>query len=463
MASRVSSVKSTIRATAFALSVAAGALTLSGCAQSRDAQLQRVARDWCQTIRASQVIPVYPLTQDLQPGDLFLVNRNVEEQFDSKELRSIRGFMPLDVHLARIDPNGYKEFYKNSFPNLANGTLATDLITPPQAGKLPWTLGPAAAFPTYTISVRRGAGFSAALPISGVPIGLSLLGTDSADVSVSIENAHTIGVDLISLHTQVVSWSNGQDVAPILRGYATQHADNPRYVRVISRVYVTGKLTVGIQSTEAVSGALSAGVPKSIDLAQPVDATAPPGTITTAERAIDGYKSSLQSLNDTLGVATATDALPGGTVKVLAFSARSVAMSQEFTDTPLVIGYVGFDYPILGNGTLGRPVPTLVTSNPKEDAAAIIELRRSLSTPVTSGTPGERSAANSYRLTAEKIGPEFVASFEKALTENQDSRDPSKAAFNSALLDFLSVEPQGTGPRHAIVRRAMEASIGTQP
>lgn len=464
MAGRASSVKSKIRVIAIVLSVAASVLALSGCAQSRDAQLQRIARDWCQTIRASQVIPVYPLTQDLQPGDLFLVNRNVEQQFDSKELRSIRGFMPLDVHLARIDPDGYHKFYEKSFPNLANGTLTSDLIAPSQAGTLPWMLSPAAAFPTYTISVRRGAGFSAALPISGVPIGLSLLGTDSADITVSIENARTLGVDLISLHAQVVDWSNKGEVVSMLQAYATQHADDPRYVRVISRVYVTGKLIVGIQSTEAVSGALSAGVPKSVDLTQPVAATAPPGTVTAAERAIDGYKSSLRSINESLGTAaaTATDALPGATVKVLAFSARSVAMSQEFTDTPLVIGYLGFDYPILGNGSLGRPVPSLVTSNPKEDAAAIIELRRSLAAvpaPNASGVP----AANSYRLTAEKIGSGFVASFENALTENQDSRDPNKAAFNSALLDYLSAEPQGTGPRHTIVRSAMEASIGTQP
>jgi hypothetical protein len=44
---------------------------LSGC--SYEQQVRNVARDWCMTIRASQVIPVYPLTEDLQPGDIFLV------------------------------------------------------------------------------------------------------------------------------------------------------------------------------------------------------------------------------------------------------------------------------------------------------------------------------------------------------------------------------------------------------
>ena len=34
--------------------------------------LERVARDWCLTIRASQIIPVYPLDEDIQVGDVFV-------------------------------------------------------------------------------------------------------------------------------------------------------------------------------------------------------------------------------------------------------------------------------------------------------------------------------------------------------------------------------------------------------
>ena len=45
---------------------------LAGCAtqtMSGD-QLARVAKDWSLGIRASQVIPVYPLTEDVQPRHL---------------------------------------------------------------------------------------------------------------------------------------------------------------------------------------------------------------------------------------------------------------------------------------------------------------------------------------------------------------------------------------------------------
>jgi len=47
------------------------ALVCGGCASS-ETQVQKAARDWCMTIRGSQVIPVYPLTEDIQPGDSHL-------------------------------------------------------------------------------------------------------------------------------------------------------------------------------------------------------------------------------------------------------------------------------------------------------------------------------------------------------------------------------------------------------
>jgi len=56
-----------------------GALSFSvGCASyNARKQLEGVAKNWCETIRASQVIPVYPLTEDLTPGDVFLVQRPI--------------------------------------------------------------------------------------------------------------------------------------------------------------------------------------------------------------------------------------------------------------------------------------------------------------------------------------------------------------------------------------------------
>jgi hypothetical protein len=50
------------------------ALLATGCARMQTrmmkTELQEVAKRWCLTIRASQVVPVYPLTEDIQPGDI---------------------------------------------------------------------------------------------------------------------------------------------------------------------------------------------------------------------------------------------------------------------------------------------------------------------------------------------------------------------------------------------------------
>ena len=50
-----------------------------GCTTKlRNKQLEKVAKDWALIFRASQVIPVYPLTEDLQPGDVLLVSTPIE-------------------------------------------------------------------------------------------------------------------------------------------------------------------------------------------------------------------------------------------------------------------------------------------------------------------------------------------------------------------------------------------------
>src|SRR5215207_1958703 len=83
--------------------VASLALGASGCtafhrwevrrrSEMAQIELARVAKDWSQTIRASQVIPVYPLSEDVQPGDVFLVTETVEQQ---QETYLERGYLAL--------------------------------------------------------------------------------------------------------------------------------------------------------------------------------------------------------------------------------------------------------------------------------------------------------------------------------------------------------------------------------
>src|SRR5438128_3838042 len=90
-------------------------LSMAGCRtldERRDDALARVARDWCLTIRASQVLAVYPLTEDLQVGDVFLVSTPIEDE--TKKLEA-KGFLPLDNVIARIQPTGWQQFYNGAY------------------------------------------------------------------------------------------------------------------------------------------------------------------------------------------------------------------------------------------------------------------------------------------------------------------------------------------------------------
>ena len=106
--------------------VAVVVVALGACATEKTSseQLARVAKDWSLSIRASQVIPVYPLTEDLQPGDVFLVQQPIEEQV---KVYLDKGFLPLENLLTRLPLTGYSEFYRG-WPKIGDGADA-----PPRA------------------------------------------------------------------------------------------------------------------------------------------------------------------------------------------------------------------------------------------------------------------------------------------------------------------------------------------
>jgi hypothetical protein len=343
----------------------------AGCArQRRDVALKQVAKDWCMTIRASQVIPVYPLTEDLQPGDVFLVQSPVDRQHREYEER---GFLSLDNHLARLDPGGYGDFYDHSFDgDRETMELPGDWLDAGTDGTA-WAAAPDAAFPTYRFSVRGGGGFNLALPVQGVPVGLSLLGSGAAEGTITIAGASTYGVDHMSLYREVREWADGSEVRSFLsqfggrqeeiesgflsaltalwsRGDRESKPQKPNYLRVITRVYLTGRLDVSLQSSEAMAAGLEAGAPRPINV--PAARTGEdPGAVTAKE-----YADHLKELNSMLE-ATAGRGAPGGAVQITSASAGSISLRETF-ERPLVIGYLGFDMRIGPDGGLGPPVPT---------------------------------------------------------------------------------------------------------
>lgn len=334
-------------------------LALSGCTTGdKQNELENVAKDWSMVIRASQVIPVYPLTEDVQPGDMFLVDRPInEQQTQYKE----KGFLPLDVHVARLQPSGYSDFYKNSFQVGGTDKLVPNhWLSPGQSKDKAWLDAPQAGFPSYKFSVKRGGGLNAALPISGVPVGLTLLGADAADGSITIDKAKTFGIDTISLYRQLVDeWAKRDDAKQFLRDHASTPSKN-NYLRVITRVYLTGRMIVQLNSTATSSAGVSVGAAKPVELL-----TASPNAdpkVATAEQ----YQGNVDKLNTLLEksllkttVAEGVEALlPGATLKVVAASSRSITMAEDFIDRPLIIGYLGFDVLIDQNGRLGLATET---------------------------------------------------------------------------------------------------------
>jgi hypothetical protein len=325
-----------------------------GCCSSKQCQLERIAKDWCMTIRASQVIPVYPLTEDIQPGDLFLVQTPIDEE---QKIYEKKGFLPLDQLVARLNPEGYTNFYGHSFLTGTGGVvvLPHDWAHPGNSNVLSWQPAPHAAFPTYSFSVRHGEGINLAVPVDGVPVGLSLLNSDAASGTVTIDNSQTLGVDTVSLWRELQDWAlNNQD---FLSFFASTNQE-PNYLRVVTRIYTAGQIDVSLSTASSQSGGADVGAAKPVNLLFP---QLPNGQTNTAAAAAQNYTNGWSTLQSLLASAAqsigSNNFLPGGSLRLAGASSRTVALQQTL-NPPLIIGYLGFDCAILDRGELGPPIPT---------------------------------------------------------------------------------------------------------
>src|ERR1043166_1563847 len=176
-------------------------LLFTGCAtQDAREHAEGVAKGWCETIRASQIIPVYPLTEDLRVGDVFLVRTPIATQ--EKEYKE-KGFLALDDHRHRLPYTNFTSLYSDGYFRDEFGRTPHALLLFTNSGSIqsntPLHLEnvpvPRVAFPTYSFKAQSGYGLSAAFPIQGVPVALGYLGTDEVNGSVSISDARSYGGD----------------------------------------------------------------------------------------------------------------------------------------------------------------------------------------------------------------------------------------------------------------------------
>jgi len=376
-----------------------------GC--SYQEQLEKVAKDWCMTIRASQVIPVYPLTEDLEPGDVFLVQTCVPRQAEQYKKK---GFLPLDMHMVRLDipEEEFDEFYDGFYgldpcspaylpphiwqtkPVNNNEVEKPTEVEEPNGNNIQkrakpaghrdptnWHKAPRAGFPTYTFEVERGIAGAAALPVKGIPVAMSLLGADKAAGSVTIKDSYTYGVPYDNLVQKLSTWAwENKDLLHSIREGVIDaepfpdqlwrflsspfagHLERTIYLRIINRVYLTGSLTVTMTNTSA--AAVKAATKSFKDARFPsLDST----------KDVNNYTKNIEAINQTLSPQHPDTGEGAGAVgaalNVTSATFRSISLDERF-DRPLVIGYLAFDFPVLEGGGLGTPVSTInqISENP---------------------------------------------------------------------------------------------------
>ena len=327
-------------------------VTLSGChSYMKKRQLERVAKDWALTIRASQVIPVYPLTYDLQPGDVFLVQTPIGKE---TQIYEEKGFLPIDMQYARLElgNTAYSEFYKQSYweGDFARCPFPRPRRKVPTAGE---TIGkmdvsaPSAAFPNYTFKIQTGDGLQLAVPISSIPVGLGLMEAKSASVSVDLKEAFTYGLSIEKIWPILEQWASGNRSK--LAGMVLSSNQNI-FLRIVTRVYMVGKVNVTIENAEARSGGLDVGKSQNIDLL--ALRTDDPNKVVAVSEAYQKASSAYSDLLKNL-----SDNLPGGSIRIAQASRGMVTLVETF-DEPKVIGYVGFDVLVNKDGSIGNPIPT---------------------------------------------------------------------------------------------------------
>jgi len=325
--------------------VVSSAIWLSAGCSTENAQLENVNKDWNRLIRASHIFPIYPLSEDLEPGDLFFVSTEIEDLAPW----NTPGYIKLDHQVGRLYPTSYAEFYSHSFATSTN-SLPRFWIKDNS-----WTNAPLAGFPSYSFAVKQGGGANVSLPIEGIPVGLGLMGAKSASGQVTITGAHTYGVDEMTLQDQVEQFVIKS--RPNLLELVDSQPDpsKPYYLQVVSRVYVTQTVSVSMYNDSAFGVTASGGVPKDVPISD-LQTTNAPANYSNMVNAVNSIVSSQSG-----ALATAGGLAPGGTRKFTAVSSRSVSMEETFP-RPLVIGYTGFNVRITRTNLLAMVTTNRVTT-----------------------------------------------------------------------------------------------------
>lgn len=435
-------------------------LAVAACATSKEAELEAVAKDWCAVIRASQVVPVYPLSEDLQPGDVFLVQTTVDTQH---RIYAKKGFLPLDHQVARLDPSGYAAFYRDSFlrpaevdPDGSPPTLPRDwLHRIERSRETPWERAPRAAFPAYSFAVKRGSGLNLAIPVHGIPFGLGVLAADEAHGTISIGDAHTLGIDSVSLYGDLKRWAEASRAVRDFLAPLAPHDGRVNYLRVVNRVFATGRLDVSMQASSSQSGGLDVGAPQSVAVGTTTPSTEP------ARDVPKDFETNATKLNELLQRAETASArsLPGGSLRVVAAGAHSITMAQTF-DPPLVIGYLAFDVVIGPRGTLGPPVATFAVLNDEtlpDPAADVLSGPLGDQARLLDAAAARPDAGDVFQQAAAGLGKDWESLYRRL--QKLSPKSAPADVFGDVALAYSNVVDGGKEDRQRALNQALQHAL----
>lgn len=442
--------------------------TFGGC--SYEDQMRRVAKDWCLTIRAAQVLPVYPLTEDLQPGDVFLVTLPSNEQ---EKLYKTLGYLPLDVQVTRLNVTtaSFDSYYAPQYfdGDYASGGQAHERLkrrVSEDGSTDPFAQSynvPRASFPTYSVDVKRSGGFKAAIPVQAIPVGVGLLGADSATASVTIADAYTYAADPADLAAKLRVWAASGDAKLVLREYTYGRPENePLFLRVVQRVYLTGGVKVAITRTSQGSGGVDAGVAQNVGGVQPSD-----------KATIDRWSEAQEALGEALNSGLlGANAMPGASLRFAGATSRSVTLDERF-DRPLAIGYIAVDYEIRQDGSLGAALSTRdvlngrakfssVRQGPSSDLDIAISAMHSQVATLARGSQQDQDRAIAIVRTAVANMPGTATEYDRVRQMLEPTTAPDALATARALSmannRYRSGEA-GSGPKTESVFLALVTAI----
>lgn len=361
--------------------IIAASLTISGCAYNTPQNsLEKVAKDWSMTVRASQVMPLYPLEEDLRPGDLYVITRSIDSEIETwKE----KGFLPLVNRYDRLKPaeEAYTSYYKDG-PYIEDSPSYTRL--------------PRVAFPSYTFEIDKRRALGIAIPLNAVPLALSISGAQSATGSVVFKNASTQGLPDSQMNKAIQSWGDANRPELIKLRKDADANNHPLLIRLITRVFKIQGATVNLAFDQVEGFGVQAGAPviapdltgssltqynsliahlnKQIELkSKPTEAPTPEIRNSEEEESssnttIEDLKNDLEqvkklkseyqikALKNSIERISTEDRfggylLPGASVKVIGRSSRGVTMEEKF-EKPLVLGYWASEYYVTQEGDL---------------------------------------------------------------------------------------------------------------